>query len=114
MSRASLLAALLLLGLAIDARAWQETAAGQTAAPAVETVTEIRVHGNATMADEDIIRLAGITVGDKLDANTIAAIQRRLHDSGRFDEVEVRKRYRTLGMDQVAIVLLVHERPGVR
>ncbi|HEY7055474.1 MAG TPA: BamA/TamA family outer membrane protein, partial [Vicinamibacterales bacterium] len=110
----SLLAALLFLGLATDAHAWQETAPAQAAAPAVETVTEVRVHGNATMADPDIIRLAGITVGDKLDANTIAAIQRRLHDSGRFDEVEVRKRYRTLGMDQVAIVLLVHERPGVR
>ena len=79
-----------------------------------ETITEIRVHGNATIVDEEVVRLAGITVGAKLEADGLAAIERRLRDSGRFDEIQVRKRYRTLDMDQVAIVLLVHERPGVR
>jgi outer membrane protein assembly factor BamA len=77
------------------------------------TVTEIRVHGNATIADADVIRLAGVTVGAPLEADATAAIERRLRDSGRFDEVAVRKRYRSLAMDQVALVLIVHERPGI-
>jgi outer membrane protein assembly factor BamA len=78
-----------------------------------ETIAEIRVHGNATIQDEEVIRLAGLTLGAPLPPGALQEIQRRLRDSGRFDEVEVRKRYRTLAMDEVALVLLVHERPGV-
>jgi outer membrane protein assembly factor BamA len=80
---------------------------------ATPRVTEIRVHGNATMKDEDVIRLAGVAVGDPLPPDSVAAIDRRLRESGRFDEVQVRQRYRTLEMDDVALVLLVHEKPGV-
>lgn len=78
-----------------------------------ETITEVRVHGNATLSDAAVIQLAGVSVGGTLDANGLAAIERRLRDSGRFDEVQVRKRYRTLAMDDVSIVLLVHERAGL-
>jgi len=78
-----------------------------------ERVAEIRVHGNATLSDEAVIGLAGVTPGATLDAGGVAAIEKRLRDSGRFDEVEVRKRYRTLAMDEVALVLLVHEKPGI-
>jgi hypothetical protein len=82
---------------------------------AVETVGEIRVHGNAYLTDQDVIRLAGVAVGKPLDAAEIEAIRKRLEDSGRFDTVEVRKRYRSLtDTTNVAVVLLVHERPGVR
>jgi outer membrane protein assembly factor BamA len=78
-----------------------------------EKITEIRVHGNATIADKVVIELAGVSEGATLDADGLAAIEKRLRDSGRFDEVQVRKRYRTLAMDEVALVLLVHEKPGV-
>ena len=81
-------------------------------APA-EKIAEIRVHGNATLSDDVVLKLAGVTVGAPLDAGGTDAIEKRLKDSGRFDEVQVRKRYRTLEMDEVALVLLVHERPGV-
>ena len=41
-------------------------------------------------------------------------IEQRLMASRRFDSVEVRKRYRSLDdPTDVAMVLLVHERPGV-
>jgi len=86
---------------------------GTPQAPTVEKVTEVRVHGNATLNDEAVIKLAGITLGAPLDQAGIDAIEKRLRDSGRFDEVQVRKRYRTLAMDEIAIVLLVHERPGL-
>ena len=78
-----------------------------------ETISEVRVHGNATLNDAAVLQLAGITVGQPLDANGLAAIEKRLKDSGRFDEVQVRKRYRTLAMDEVSLVLVVHERPGL-
>ena len=80
-----------------------------------ETIREIRVHGNAFLTDEDIIKLAGVTVGTPLAPAEVEAIRKRLDDSGRFETVEVRKRYRSLtDMTDVALVLLVHERPGVR
>jgi outer membrane protein assembly factor BamA len=81
-------------------------------APA-EKVAEVRVHGNATLSDEAVLKLAGVAVGTPLDAGGTDAVEKRLRDSGRFDEVQVRKRYRTLAMDEVALVLLVHERPGI-
>jgi outer membrane protein assembly factor BamA len=83
------------------------------AALQTETIAEIRVHGNATLADAVVLQLAGVAVGQPLSADALAAIEKRLRDSGRFDEVQVRKRYRTLAMDDVSLVLLVHERPGI-
>ena len=80
---------------------------------AQERIAEIRVHGNATLSDDAVIALAGITAGGTLDQGGIEAVEKRLRDSGRFDDVEVRKRYRTLAMDEIALVLLVHEKPGV-
>jgi outer membrane protein assembly factor BamA len=94
----------------------------QSAAPAAppagatgaqEKIAEIRVHGNATIPDETVIKLAGLSIGASLDAAGLDAVEKRLKASGSFDEVQVRKRYRTLAMDEVSIVLLVHERPGV-
>jgi outer membrane protein assembly factor BamA len=78
-----------------------------------ETIAEIRVHGNVTLDDAAVVALAGITLGSRLEANGLDAIKKRLQDSNRFDTIEVRKRYRTMAMDEVAIVLLVHERPGL-
>jgi outer membrane protein assembly factor BamA len=79
-----------------------------------ETIREIRVHGNAFLTDEDVIKLAGVSLGGPLGPQDVDAIRGRLEDSGRFDTVEVRKRYRSLtDMSDVALVLLVHERPGI-
>jgi hypothetical protein len=79
-----------------------------------ETVREIRVHGNATLTDDDVLKLAGIAVGDSIGTETITSIENRLKQSDRFETVEVRKRYRSLDdPGDVAIVLVVHERPGV-
>ena len=80
--------------------------------PAAEKIAEVRVHGNATVSDDMVIKLAGITVGTILEPDGLAAIEKRLKDSGRFDEVQVRKRYRTLAMDDIALVLVVHEKAG--
>ena len=99
----------------------QEILDGQASGPfieeqqTVETIGEIRVHGNAYLSDEDVIKLAGISLGGPATETDLEAVRRRLKDSGRFDTIEVRKRYRSLSnAADVAVVLLVHERPGIR
>ena len=83
---------------------------GQQAAAA--TIREIRVHGNVTLSDADVVNLAGISVGSPLTDDTADAVARRLKASGLFDDVDVRTRYRTLDMSEAALVLVVHEKSG--
>jgi outer membrane protein assembly factor BamA len=80
--------------------------------PTSATIREIRVHGNVTLSDADVINLAGIQVGAPVASDTAESVARRLKASGRFDDVGVRTRYRTLDMSEVALVLVVHEKPG--
>ena len=76
-------------------------------------IAEIRVHGNAYVRDDEVIRLAGVAIGQPLPADGLRDIEQRLKASGHFDTVEVRKRYRSLeSTTDVALILLVHERPG--
>ena len=78
-----------------------------------ETIREIRVHGNAAVADLDVISLAGLSVGQPATAEMLTAAEARLKQSGKFETVEVRKRYRSLtDASDVAILLIVHEKPG--
>src|SRR5262245_29853339 len=78
---------------------------------ASEFVAEIRTHGNARIADDEVVRLSGLQVGQRLEEGTLADVEVRLRKSGRFDSVEIRKRYRSLDdFSQVAVLLVVHER----
>jgi hypothetical protein len=80
----------------------------------VPVLREVRVHGNATVPDEAVLKLAGIQVGEPLPKDAVAVIERRLKDSGRFETVQVRLRYRSLDdPTDVALILIVHERAGV-
>jgi len=90
-----------------------QVAAGADSQP--EVIGEIRIHGNAFLSDKEVLDFAGIAVGQLLPADGIEAITKRLKDSDRFESVEVRKRYRSLtDTTDVALVLVVHEKPGVR
>jgi outer membrane protein assembly factor BamA len=80
-----------------------------------EVVGEIRIHGNAFLTDKEVSDLAGIAVGEPLAADGVETVTRRLKDSGKFESVDVRKRYRSLeSTSDVALILVVHEKPGVR
>lgn len=80
-----------------------------------ETIAEIRVHGNAFLTDAEVLGLAAVAEGQALGPDGVAEITRRLEASGRFESIEVRKRYRSLSRThEVALVLVVHEKPGVR
>jgi len=88
--------------------------ADEVQAAATETIREIRVHGNAAVTDEDVLKLAGIAVGDPITPDSLKSIEKRLKDSDRFETIEVRKRYRSIDdPTDVALVLIVHERAGV-
>jgi hypothetical protein len=80
-----------------------------------EVIREVRVHGNAFLSDAEVLGIAGIAVGDPVTAETLRGVDERLRKSGRFETVDVRKRYRSLtDPTDVAIVLVVHEAPGIR
>jgi outer membrane protein assembly factor BamA len=85
----------------------------QTPEPAA-AVADVRIHGNHTTPDYEVLRLAGIAVGDPAPPDIDASVKERLDRSGRFDRVDVRKRYRSLDMTgDVALIILVVEHPGV-
>ena len=77
-----------------------------------ETVVDLRIHGNHTIPDGEVLALAGVAVGDAVDEAVVDAIRQRLETSGRFEAVEVRKRYRSLtATDRIALIIVVRERP---
>lgn len=92
--------------------AWGGVAAAQPAAQ--EVVAEVRIHGNYSTADADVLRVAGVSVGEPLGPGGTEAIAERLRKSGRFESVEIRKRSRSLEESgEIAIIIIVQERPGV-
>jgi outer membrane protein assembly factor BamA len=77
-------------------------------------ITGIRVRGNHTTPDEDVIRLAGVSVGDAFQNELLATVKARLDKSDRFRSVEVLKRYESLtDLTAVLLVIVVEERAGV-
>ncbi len=81
---------------------------------ASETIVEVRVHGNHTTPDADVVQLAAIAPGDPFRATTLADVRERLARSGRFRSVDVRKRYASLtDVTQVIVVIVVEEAVGV-
>jgi len=77
-----------------------------------ETIAEILVHGNHVSPDEEVLRLAGVTVGMPVTPTTIADIKKRLEDAHKFDDVTVSKRYGSItDLSKIVIVIVVNEGP---
>ena len=88
------------------------SARGQAAPGPAERIAEVRVHGNYATPDAEVLRLAAVTVGDPFTASTLAEIRGRLQTSGRFDDVEVRKRFRSIAdPTEIVVVIVVTEFP---
>ena len=80
-----------------------------------EAVAEIRVHGNLSLSDAEVIALAGVELGDGAGPDLTVAVRERLEASGRFETIDVRRLCRSLtAADEVALVIVVRERPGAR
>ena len=77
-------------------------------------VGEVRVHGNHTTPDADIMAIVGDVVGKPATEALITEINTKLKLSGRFDGVEVRKRFRSIeNPDDILLMVIVDEKPGV-
>jgi outer membrane protein assembly factor BamA len=95
------------LGMALAAPARAQS-------PTTETLGEVRVHGNHTTPDADVLRLADLTVGAPVTDDSLAQARERLRASGRFAAVEVRKRFRSLDNPaDVLVIVLVDEHAAV-
>jgi outer membrane protein assembly factor BamA len=77
-------------------------------------IGEVRVHGNHTTPDADVLAIVGDVVGQPATEALIAEITSRLNKSGRFDGVEVRKRYRSIdNPDDILLMIVIDEVPAV-
>lgn len=86
-------------------------AAAQTA-PGV--VAEVRVHGNHTTPNADVLAIVGDVVGQPATDALVAEITARLEKSGRFEGIDVRKRFRSIeNPDDILLMVVVDEVPGV-
>ena len=89
------------------------TAAGAEG-QAPETIAEIRVHGNHTTPETEILALAALTPGQPANEARLAEAEHRLRASGRFAAVEIRRRYRSISNpSEILVVLLVDEHDAV-
>ncbi len=85
----------------------------QEPAPA-ETIVDIRVHGNHTTPDAEIIRIAGISTGTPFSPALIADVEERLQQSGRFRSIEIRKRSQSIeDASAILLIIVVEEHAGV-
>jgi outer membrane protein assembly factor BamA len=86
--------------------------AGTESGPGV--VGEVRVHGNHTTPDGRILSIVGDLVGKPATDALIAEVTDKLENSGQFDSVEVRKRFRSIdNPDDILLMIVVDEFPGV-
>lgn len=80
------------------------------AQPPAEHVAGVRVQGNTLTADADIIRLAAVDIGAPVTPTLLHDIETRVSRGGRFERVEVLKRFASIAdLSQVLIVIVVDE-----
>jgi Surface antigen variable number repeat len=109
------LAALLLAALV----ARQPPVSPAQVAPPAPTVSSgliagIRVRGNHTTPDAEVVRIAEVSVGAPFNPSLPDAVKERLDRSGRFRSVEVLERYQSLSdSSAILLVIVVEERAGV-
>ena len=85
-----------------------------TRAQAPETITEIRVHGNHTTPDADVLTLSGLSPGAEASEARLKEAEQKLRATHRFEGVELRKRYLSItDPSQVLIMIIVDEHPAV-
>jgi hypothetical protein len=79
-----------------------------------EVIAAIRVHGNHTTPDSVILALADLEVGVPATDALLEGARARVAGSGRFADVEVRRRHASLeDPTQIMVVVMVRERAGV-
>jgi hypothetical protein len=107
--------ALVLAGARVQADAAAVSSVEQPApvqAGGQETVADIQIHGNVLTPDDEMARAAGIRVGMPVTPDTPAEIAARLRATGRFERVEVLKRFASIAdPTRIVLVVIVDEGP---
>ena len=83
-----------------------------TTAPclAQERIVALRFHGNHSIPDAEMQDMAGLRVGDTLATVDADEVRERMMKTGRFEWVDVLKRYRSLrATDSVVLIISVKE-----
>jgi outer membrane protein assembly factor BamA len=79
-----------------------------------ERIAEIRVHGNHTTPDVDIIAISGLAVGQPFGDTTAAASEARLRATDRFADVAVQRRFLSIAdPSRILVMIVVDERAAV-
>ncbi len=87
-------------------------AEARQAAATPEVIAGIHVHGNHVTTNEEILTLAGVAVGMPFAADTLAVVERRLRASGKFETVEILKRFASISdPSRITLVIIVNEGP---
>jgi outer membrane protein assembly factor BamA len=83
-------------------------------AQAGERIAEIRVHGNHTTPDADIVAMSGLAVGQPFGDTTAAASEQRLRATDRFADVAVQRRFLSIAdPSRILVMIVVDERAAV-
>ena len=70
------------------------------------------VHGNQIVADTEVRSLAGLVVGSPFTDAMLAEVTKRLKDSGKFESIDVVKRFASIeDASRIIIVIIVSEGP---
>jgi outer membrane protein assembly factor BamA len=86
---------------------------GGAAFASSELVIELRFQGNLSISDDEMLRLSGIDVGAPVSDDVLEEVRNRLLETGRFETVEVARRYRSLvKTDDVILMIAVREKPS--
>jgi outer membrane protein assembly factor BamA len=73
-------------------------------------ISDVRIQGNVATTDAEVLQLAGITRGMPADAAQPDEVASRLRSTGRFERVDVLKRYASItDPTQIALVIIVDE-----
>ncbi len=87
-------------------------AGAATAVSAQEILVEVRVHGNTVTSEDEIVRVAGLTVGAVFSDAMLDAAAANLRGLRRFERVDVRKRFASIAdPTRLVVVILVDEGP---
>jgi outer membrane protein assembly factor BamA len=89
-------------------------AAGSVAPQTGETIAEIRIHGNHLASDDEVVKIAAISVGAPFTATTLEEVRARLDRSNRFDNIEVLKRFASIDDPTRIVVVIIANEGAVR
>src|SRR4029453_14166050 len=79
---------------------------------AKEVVAEVRVHGNQIATDVEVPEIAGVSVWGPFPDAVLAEATKRLRDSGKFESVDVLKRFASIeDASKIIVVIIVNEGP---